>query len=79
MCCTQSIETLAALPLPIVGVAPRGFDFPSGARLWVPVRNDDAQCGRGCVYLNGIGTARRGRDGGRGATGDGGDRGSAGA
>ena len=34
---------------------PRGFDFPNGARLWVPVRNDDEQCGRGCVYLNGIG------------------------
>ena len=45
----------AASPWPIVGVAPRGFDFPRGARLWMPVRNNDEQCGRGCVYLNGIG------------------------
>src|SRR6185295_8693584 len=43
------------VPWPIVGVAPRGFDFPAGARLWMPVRNNDQQCGRGCVYLNGIG------------------------
>jgi putative ABC transport system permease protein len=40
---------------PIVGVAPPGFDFPRRAQIWMPIRNDDAQCGRGCVYLNGIG------------------------
>ncbi len=51
---TQSVE-ISGVSWPIVGVAPRGFDFPAGARLWVPVRNDDQQCGRGCVYLNGIG------------------------
>src|SRR5215218_2011653 len=51
---TQSIE-ISGVPWPIVGVAPRGFEFPNGARLWMPVRNDDRQCGRGCVYLNGIG------------------------
>jgi putative ABC transport system permease protein len=46
---------IAGAPWPIVGVAPPGFDFPNGARLWVPVRNQDQQCGRNCVYLNGIG------------------------
>jgi putative ABC transport system permease protein len=46
---------ISGAPWPIVGVAPRGFDFPNGARLWMPVRNRDDQCGRNCVYLNGIG------------------------
>jgi putative ABC transport system permease protein len=50
----QSLE-ISGVPWPIVGVAPRGFDFPAGARLWMPVRNDDTQCGRGCIHLNGIG------------------------
>lgn len=39
---------------PIVGVTPPGFEFPTGARLYVPVRNSDG-CGRGCVYLAGVG------------------------
>jgi predicted permease len=51
---SQSVE-ISGVPWPIVGVAPRGFDFPARARLWTAVRNDDQQCGRGCVYLNGIG------------------------
>lgn len=51
---SQSVE-ISGVPWPIVGVAPRGFDFPNGARLWMPVRNNDEQCGRGCVFLNGIG------------------------
>ncbi len=51
---SQSVE-ISGVTWPIVGVAPPGFDFPSGARLWMPVRNDDQQCGRGCVFLNGIG------------------------
>src|SRR5204862_4578488 len=51
---SRSIE-MSGTSWPIVGVAPRGFDFPAGARLWTPVRNDDKQCDRGCVYLNGIG------------------------
>jgi putative ABC transport system permease protein len=51
---SQSVE-ISGVPWPIVGVAPRGFDFPAGARLWMPVRNDDQQCGRDCDYLNGIG------------------------
>jgi putative ABC transport system permease protein len=50
----QSVE-ISGTPWPIIGVAPRGFDFPNQARLWTPVRNNDEQCGRGCVYLNGIG------------------------
>ena len=50
----QTLE-ISGQPWAIVGVAPRGFDFPAAARLWTPVRNDDEQCGRGCVYLNGIG------------------------
>jgi putative ABC transport system permease protein len=50
----QSVE-ISGVPWPVVGVAPRGFDFPNQARLWTPVRNNDEQCGRGCVYLNGIG------------------------
>jgi putative ABC transport system permease protein len=51
---SQAVE-ISGVPWSIVGVAPRGFDFPNGARLWLPVRNNDEQCGRGCVYLNGIG------------------------
>jgi putative ABC transport system permease protein len=51
---SQSVE-ISGTPWPIVGVAPRQFDFPNGARLWMPVRNQDQQCGRNCVYLNGIG------------------------
>jgi predicted permease len=47
--------TIAGQPRPIVGVAPAGLDFPEGARIWLPVRNNDQNCGRGCVYLNGIG------------------------
>ena len=50
----QSIE-VSGVPRPIVGVASPGFEFPNKARLWTPVRNDDAGCGRGCVYLDGIG------------------------
>jgi putative ABC transport system permease protein len=38
----------------IVGVAPPGFDYPNEARIWQPVRNDDENCGRGCVYLDAI-------------------------
>jgi len=35
----------------IVGVAPPGFEFPDGARLWRPYYRSDEGCGRGChVY-----------------------------
>jgi predicted permease len=50
----QTVE-VSGVPWPVVGVTPPGFGFPEGARLWLPVRNNDAQCGRGCVFLNGIG------------------------
>jgi predicted permease len=50
----QRIE-VSGTPREIIGVAPAGFDFPSRARLWMAVRNDDAACGRGCVYLDGVG------------------------
>ena len=56
---SQTVE-ISGVPWPIVGVAPRGFDFPNAARLWMPVRNNDQQCGRGCVYLNGIGRLAEG-------------------
>jgi putative ABC transport system permease protein len=38
----------------VVGVAPAGFDFPRGARIWAPLRNDDRACGRDCVFTDGI-------------------------
>jgi putative ABC transport system permease protein len=44
---------------PIVGVTPPGFEFPTGARLYVPVRNSPG-CGRGCVYLAGVALLRPG-------------------
>lgn len=47
--------TISGTPRQIVGVAPPGFDFPRGARLWAPVKNDNRACGRSCVYLNGVG------------------------
>ncbi|MGE0862723.1 MAG: ABC transporter permease [Vicinamibacterales bacterium] len=50
----QSIE-VSGIPRQIVGVAPPGFDYPNQARLWGPVRNDDTQCGRSCVFLDVIG------------------------
>lgn len=56
---SQSIE-VSGVPRPIVGVAPPGFDFPNQARLWAPVRNDDAQCGRDCVFLNVVGRLSEG-------------------
>jgi putative ABC transport system permease protein len=32
----------------VVGVAPAGFDYPDGARLWRPLVRDPEMCGRGC-------------------------------
>jgi len=32
----------------VVGVAPEGFDYPGGARLWRPRVQDPRVCGRGC-------------------------------
>jgi predicted permease len=50
---SQAVEISGRLR-PIVGVAPPGFDFPEGADLWMPLANDDATCGRDCVYSNAI-------------------------
>ncbi|MEZ5285154.1 MAG: ABC transporter permease [Vicinamibacterales bacterium] len=50
---SQVVE-VSGRPRPIVGVAPRGFDFPEGAQLWMPLANDDENCGRACDYTNGI-------------------------
>ncbi|MDX1395803.1 MAG: ABC transporter permease [Gemmatimonadota bacterium] len=33
----------------VVGVAPHGFGYPDDAVLWLPARNDEEGCGRGCV------------------------------
>ncbi len=46
---------IAGAPHPIVGIAPAGFAFPDGARLWVPIQNNDEGCGRGCVIFNAVG------------------------
>ena len=45
---------LSSRPWEIVGVTPQGFAYPTDARIWTPVQNDDQDCGRGCVYLNGL-------------------------
>lgn len=47
--------TISGREVPIVGVAPRDFAYPTDARLYLPVRNDDEGCGRGCVYLTALG------------------------
>lgn len=52
---------LSGTPHEIIGVAPAGFDFPEGARVWMAVRNDDEGCGRGCVYVNTVGKLRENR------------------
>ena len=44
----------------IVGIAPAGFDFPREARLWRPMQNDDRDCGRNCVYTDGIAKLKAG-------------------
>jgi predicted permease len=55
----QSIE-IGGASYTIVGVAPEKFDFPSKARLWTPPQNDDAGCGRGCVYMQTVGRLAKG-------------------
>lgn len=35
-------------PHEIVGIAPPGFEYPDGVRIWIPGQNDDEGCGRGC-------------------------------
>src|SRR6185503_14935135 len=49
----KTIE-LSGRPRVIVGVAPRNFNYPNEARVWFPIQNNDQNCNRGCVFLNGI-------------------------
>lgn len=39
----------------IVGVAPRGFDYPDGADVWMARRHDPDECGHGCNIMRGVG------------------------
>ena len=47
--------TLNGEPWEVVGVAPAGFDFPSGAEVWLPYRHDGDGCGHGCRVLGAVG------------------------
>jgi putative ABC transport system permease protein len=49
---------ISGRPHRVVGVTPSGFGFPSGARLWVPMKNNDESCGRGCVLYAAVGRLR---------------------
>ncbi len=44
----------------VVGVAPEGFDYPNGARIWLPIQNDNEGCGRGCQLYAAVGLLRAG-------------------
>ena len=50
----RTIE-LSAESWEIVGVAPQGFDFPSGAEVWMPRQHDLDGCDHGCSILNAVG------------------------
>ena len=39
----------------VVGVAPEGVDFPSGAEFWSARRHDPDGCGHGCRIMSGLG------------------------
>lgn len=43
--------TVDAMPVTVVGVMPRGFDYPGGMQAWVPLRLDPASTRRGGHYL----------------------------
>lgn len=47
--------TLNGVSYEIVGVAPRGFDYPNGTQFWVPRRLDVGDCGRGCHTMSVVG------------------------
>lgn len=47
-------------PYQIVGVAPPGFSYPSGARLWRPYFRSDDECGRGCHVYSALGRLAEG-------------------
>jgi putative ABC transport system permease protein len=55
--------TLEGEPYEVVGVMPRGYDFPDDSELWLPLRLDDGDLNvnqRGAHYLNAIGRLRPG-------------------
>jgi putative ABC transport system permease protein len=39
----------------IIGVAPAGFEYPAGTRIWLASRNNPENCGHGCHYMNAVG------------------------
>jgi len=50
------------VPTEVVGVAPRGFDFPSGAKAWLPLGLDRSdQGGRGAHGILGVGRLAEGK------------------
>jgi putative ABC transport system permease protein len=49
-----STLTVSGVSHEVIGIAPPGFDFPDGVRIWLPLQNDDESCGRGCVNSQGI-------------------------
>jgi putative ABC transport system permease protein len=44
----------------VIGVAPERFEYPNGARIWLPIQRDETGCGRGCALYVGIGLLRPG-------------------
>ena len=46
----ESLE-INGRPFEIVGVAPEGFDYPSGTQLWSPAATNLEDCGRDCHIL----------------------------
>jgi putative ABC transport system permease protein len=55
--------TLEGEPHEIVGVMPRGYEFPDASELWTPLRLDDhdlSSSQRGAHYLNAVGRLRPG-------------------
>jgi putative ABC transport system permease protein len=46
---------LSGIPYEVVGVAPRGFDYPDDAELWIPRRMSLDDCGRGCHTMTVVG------------------------
>jgi putative ABC transport system permease protein len=57
-----SVVTIDGLPHEVVGIAPKGFQFPQGADVWAPLAFDaDAAAKRSSRYLTVIGRLARGR------------------
>ena len=55
--------TLEGEPYEIVGVMPRGYDFPDNSELWIPLRLDESDLRpnqRGAHYLSAVGRLRPG-------------------